>query len=131
MADGQSSTSENVANVRPNSRATVASSHGEIQLGAIDTVKGSRLVVVGPAEALAPFQGEASEQGGQSQLIGEPNAHNVAQLRTLFPWLRAVPLGLATSAGMGDRLGLATPGHVRAVRAVGGKVRPIFPQQSI
>jgi hypothetical protein len=32
---------------------------------------------------------------------------------------------------MGDRLGLATPGHVRAVRAAGGKVAPIFAQQSI
>jgi hypothetical protein len=32
---------------------------------------------------------------------------------------------------MGDRLGLATPGHVRAVRAAGGKVAPIFAQQSM
>jgi hypothetical protein len=32
---------------------------------------------------------------------------------------------------MGDRLGLATPGHVRALRAVGGGVAPIFAQQSI
>ena len=32
---------------------------------------------------------------------------------------------------MGDRLGLATPGHVQAVRAVGGDIAPIFAQQSI
>jgi hypothetical protein len=32
---------------------------------------------------------------------------------------------------MGDRLGLATPGHVRASRSVGGKIAPIFIQQSI
>jgi hypothetical protein len=32
---------------------------------------------------------------------------------------------------MGDRLGLATPGHVRAVRAAGGAIAPIFAQQSI
>ncbi len=32
---------------------------------------------------------------------------------------------------MGDRLGLATPGHVQAVRAVGGAIAPIFAQQSI
>ena len=31
---------------------------------------------------------------------------------------------------MGDRIGLATPGHVRAVRAVGG-IAPIFAQQSM
>ncbi|MEJ7653681.1 MAG: tagaturonate epimerase family protein [Chloroflexia bacterium] len=34
-------------------------------------------------------------------------------------------------AGLGDRLGLATRGHVRAVRAVGGGIAPIFAQQSI
>ena len=32
---------------------------------------------------------------------------------------------------MGDRIGLATPGHVRAVRATGGTVAPVFAQQSI
>jgi hypothetical protein len=32
---------------------------------------------------------------------------------------------------MGDRLGLATPGHVRAVRAVGGEIAPVFAQQSM
>jgi hypothetical protein len=37
---------------------------------------------------------------------------------------------LRTSAGLGDRLGLATPGHVRAIRAAGG-IAPIFAQQSI
>jgi hypothetical protein len=40
------------------------------------------------------------------------------------------PLGLASSAGCGDRLGLATPGHIRAVRQVGG-VAPILAQQSM
>jgi hypothetical protein len=38
-------------------------------------------------------------------------------------------LGLATSAGCGDRLGLATPGHVRAIRKT--DIAPIFAQQSI
>ena len=38
-------------------------------------------------------------------------------------------LGLETSAGCGDRLGLATPGHVRAIRKT--DIAPIFAQQSI
>jgi len=47
-----------------------------------------------------------------------------------------VVLGLATSAGFGDRLGLATPGQARALQRVLGKVpgsaiAPIFAQQSI
>src|SRR2546423_3006696 len=46
------------------------------------------------------------------------------------PSLRAVPLGLAPSFGFGDRLGLATPGHVAALRRAGAGIEPIFPQQS-
>ncbi len=40
-------------------------------------------------------------------------------------------LGLEPSFGFGDRLGLATPGHLDALRAEGGPIRGIFPQQSI
>jgi hypothetical protein len=41
------------------------------------------------------------------------------------------PLSLSPSFGFGDRLGLATPGHIAAVRAAGGKFAPIFAQQSV
>src|SRR5205085_10750332 len=56
---------------------------------------------------------------------------NIAALRDVFEWLKPVPLGLKTSAGTGDRLGIATPGHIRAIRATNGKIAPIFAQQSI
>src|SRR5512143_2606445 len=39
------------------------------------------------------------------------------------------PLGLSPSFGFGDRLGLATPGHIAAVR--GTLFAPIFVQQSV
>ncbi len=39
--------------------------------------------------------------------------------------------GLDPSFGFGDRLGVATPGHVAALRASGRGIRPIFAQQSI
>lgn len=42
-----------------------------------------------------------------------------------------VTLGLTPSFGFGDRLGLATPGHVAAMQASGQGIAPIFPQQSI
>jgi hypothetical protein len=45
--------------------------------------------------------------------------------------LRPVPLGLRPSFGFGDRLGLATPGHIEAMRRSGHGIAPIFPQQSI
>src|SRR5258707_3850700 len=38
-------------------------------------------------------------------------------------------LGLAPSFGFGDRLGLATPGHIAACGK--GKLQPIFAQQSV
>lgn len=41
------------------------------------------------------------------------------------------PLGLAPSFGYGDRLGLATPGHLQAHREHAGPMQPIFAQQSI
>ncbi len=42
-----------------------------------------------------------------------------------------VTLGLSPSFGFGDRIGLATPGHVAAMKRAGGSIEPIFPQQSI
>ncbi len=42
-----------------------------------------------------------------------------------------VTLGLAPSFGFGDRIGLATPGHVAAMQEAGTGIEPIFPQQSI
>jgi hypothetical protein len=39
------------------------------------------------------------------------------------------PLGLSPSFGFGDRLGLATPGHIAAIRGTG--FSPIFAQQSV
>lgn len=41
------------------------------------------------------------------------------------------PLGLTPSFGFGDRIGLATPGHVLAMKRAGKGIAPIFAQQSI
>ncbi len=54
---------------------------------------------------------------------------NAAALRKILPFLAPIPLGLRMSVGCGDRLGLATPGHVRAVRK--SAMTPIFAQQSM
>jgi len=44
---------------------------------------------------------------------------------------RPTTLGLEPSFGFGDRTGLATPGHLAALRSAGGPIRGIFAQQSI
>lgn len=61
--------------------------------------------------------------------VGPTNPSNAAALRAVLPFLVAQPLGLRKSAGCGDRLGLATPGHVRAVRH--SSMAPILAQQSM
>jgi hypothetical protein len=55
---------------------------------------------------------------------------NAAALRERLPWLQPQPLGLQMSAGFGDRLGLATPGHVRAARRF-RSITAVFAQQSV
>ncbi|MDP7397009.1 MAG: tagaturonate epimerase family protein [Lentisphaeria bacterium] len=40
-------------------------------------------------------------------------------------------LSLAPSFGFGDRIGVATPGHVESMKRAGHGVLPIYPQQSI
>jgi hypothetical protein len=73
------------------------------------------------------FEGTRRDQSAALLCPLSPN--NAAALRARLPWLRPVPLGLRTSAGFGDRLGLATPGHVRAARET--DIAPIFAQQSV
>jgi hypothetical protein len=59
-----------------------------------------------------------------------PTYDNAIALHEALSFTKPRPLGLQTSAGCGDRLGLATPGHIRAIRKAAG-IAPIFTQQSI
>lgn len=81
----------------------------------------------------AAFTGEQSDTtlgGTAAKLKLCPLTHaNADAARNALDFLVARPLGVNKSFGAGDRLGIATPGHVRAVRR--GKMRPIFCQQSI
>lgn len=45
--------------------------------------------------------------------------------------VRCTTLGMTPSFGFGDRIGLATPGHVAAMNSAGDGIGAIFPQQSI
>jgi tagaturonate epimerase len=123
-------------NILPRSLIAV----GEIECGMehrpTAPTAGARVAILAPkgAALFDDFAGETSEHGDKSLLLGPTSPRNAAALRSHIPWLTPRPLGLHTSAGMGDRLGWATPGHVRAVRAVDGlsnKIAPIFAQQSI
>jgi hypothetical protein len=66
---------------------------------------------------------------GHSLTLCETTPENASALRSIFSFLVPRPLGLKKSAGCGDRLGLATPGHIRAIRR--SSMAPILAQQSI
>ena len=113
----------------PNSPVAVSG----VEFALAKRADGAQIAVFAPAGAavLADFEGETSALAGKTLLLGPTSPRNAAALRKHLTWLQPHPLGLRTSAGMGNRLGLATPGHVQAVRAVGGDIAPIFAQQSI
>jgi hypothetical protein len=117
--------------MRPGSEAQ---SSGGIEFAVFAASPGDeRLAVLRPASTPLParFEGETTDLGQQVLLVGPRSAVNIEALRSCLPYLRPRVLGLRTSAGFGDRLGLATPGHIRALRKVGGGIAPIFAQQSI
>ena len=73
--------------------------------------------------------GDSTELSGGTLITGDPDHETATALRGLVPWLRPRLVGEATSAGVGDRLGIATPGHVAAFRDNPGIV-PVLAQQS-
>lgn len=66
---------------------------------------------------------------GKDDFRFQPAGESADFLRSLFPWLTAKPCGLKNSFGFGDRLGIATPGHIRALKK--HNFFPVFAQQSV
>lgn len=98
-----------------------------------------QLAVLAPhaSPAISAFAGKQSSfRDGYTLSYAELNHAHARALRSLLPWLTPKPWGLRTTAGFGDRLGLATPGHARALQSVlakaaGRPITPFFAQQSI
>ncbi len=99
-------------------------------------VKGEKskyLVIVGKS-LLGEFRGGTIGRfkHGNTQTsfkIVELTHENLKIVRSVFPGLSPSPSGLRTSFGTGDRLGIATPGHIRALR--NHRVLPVLAQQSV
>ena len=86
--------------------------------------KGRRLFL---SEPLSGFSGEALAEGG---LLCPLTVENAFALEHVFSWLSPQRiLEEEASFGFGDRLGLATPGHIRALSSAA--VFPILVQQSV
>lgn len=89
----------------------------------VKTPQGKRLRIEGSLP-----DGFHGEQQGDAWLC-PLDAQNAAALRRTLPWTAPTTVGLKKSVGCGDRLGLATPGHILAVRE--SDMFPVFAQQSI
>jgi len=75
------------------------------------------------------FDGEAKDCPHGLLKICPRTPANAAALRRALPFTAPIVLGDRPSIGTGDRLGLATPGHIRAVRGTG--IVPVLAQQSM
>jgi hypothetical protein len=99
--------------------------------------KGKMLGVLTSSSGTAGVPPQFTGETQQIMLRGEElslrtcptSAANAGSIRALLPFLVPRPLGLRKSVGCGDRLGLATPGHIRAVQHT--RLAPILAQQSI
>ncbi|MCK4276133.1 MAG: hypothetical protein KAX78_06445, partial [Phycisphaerae bacterium] len=69
------------------------------------------------------------ELDGKSVVVGPTDHANAVAIRSALGWTGPKCTGLVTSVGLGDRLGLATPGHIQAVR--GTSLAVVLAQQSI
>jgi hypothetical protein len=91
-----------------------------------------RLIAVADDQSrFRDFKGATEQVDDRVRLVAESTPDNALALRAALPWLTPTCFGLQTSAGFGDRLGLATPGHVRALKEVDAAINPVFAQQSI
>lgn len=108
-------------------------SEGKAEFGLARMDRGLRFVILAERglAGLDAFEGERTPQGENVLVVGPLSSRNAAALRARVAWLKPSLVGRRTSGGFGDRLGCATPGHIRAVRATGSVIAPIFAQQSI
>lgn len=66
---------------------------------------------------------------GEQLWSGPLTGLNTEALRENCEWCRPHRVGAGDSFGFGDRLGLANPGHLRALK--GSSLRPVIAQQSV
>jgi len=98
------------------------------------TEDGKKLIILKaenqPSEIFDDFEGERNILCGREFKVSPLNHKNSKSLRKWFPFTAPVSFGKeGMSMGLGDRLGLASPGHLRLIKDRG--VKPVLAQQSI
>lgn len=88
------------------------------------------LIVVGSDLEQDSFRGKALKYGSFFAKKMSLTSENADILRNLLPWTAPQPFGSdSITIGLGDRLGLASPGHIKAIENT--SVRPVLAQQSM
>jgi len=89
-----------------------------------------KLVICGDSSIYAEFTGKEHILEGKKVKVCDLTVENSLVLRKAFPFTNPVShKGRNITFGLGDRLGLASPGHIRLLKGKG--VFPILAQQSI
>jgi len=99
--------------------------------GLIRASGGKKLIVLGENDLVVKdlFKGECYRHTSTLKIC-DLTPENTECLMELFAYTKPVSLrNHSITIGTGDRLGLATPGHIRAIRKF--QVRPILAQQSV
>lgn len=87
-------------------------------------------VIIACGSKANQFDGESFDADGKSCVKAPKTHQNGETLRRLFPFTKPIPvLHLDRTFGLGDRLGIAAPGHLRVFKAY--DAYPILAQQSI
>jgi hypothetical protein len=88
------------------------------------------LYLVGTSPIRTEFKGSSATIGGLHLHQAKLSTENARALHARFPFSAPVSLRRRTTTiGCGDRLGLATPGHIRALK--GFEAAPVLAQQSV
>jgi hypothetical protein len=89
-----------------------------------------RLVILSPEPVRLGFYGPRRKIGSVHTQEVVPSSINLGPLWQYFSWTKPVSLrNEQTTIGMGDRVGLASSGHIRAASAF--RVSPVLAQQSM
>jgi hypothetical protein len=106
-------------------------SRNGLMYGLVRASEDKKLVVLGERNLISddPFKGRTYHHSSTLKLC-DLSAENMECLITLFPFTKPISLGeYRITVGTGDRLGVATPGHIRAIQKY--HVRPVLAQQSV
>ncbi len=99
--------------------------------GLIRTSEGKRLAIMGERSHVLgdAFQGDCYHRSSSLKLC-DLSKENTECLMDLFPYTKPLSLrNYPMTIGTGDRLGLAAPGHIRAIRKF--HAHPVLAQQSL